>query len=798
MWGHRRWSLTTLSRQGGKGKLAADKESSTFQKIHFATQIGWNPVVVFFHGEEIHSGFMANATLEEGTRAIEKKWDSCEVDDADRLRNRDMLLLTPGELQGTITVSVAPGEAEPGDKATVVVVVHDSVGRPKMGGPDLSGELELEPFFSVPMDPSWRRCIQPLVRHEQTGIYTAELQIPLGSFELCGATVQRGGALASGACKMIAKGSDRVDLSKTTIACTPDPCSIGDTVTALITTRNERYKATPLEDAQSVLFSVKNLNGASKISSVRNLSPTQWYFTFHPDRPGRCGLQVDYAANEMGKVSVEVIPAGKPDPDRTEVLLNPNNEVKRGQRVKVNIKLRDADGRLAAGPAPQLIQINTFGPAVKDGPRKLHALSRGRVDGDYHTHFTVADNAQIGDSVGVEIELEGGSARGSVMVSDDTSHKEPPPAKPVINAAFIRDPVRAGDAVFLLVESPVPPQVTALSNVETIGEPFHVRSDLKDVYLSKVIVGTKLAGAIVAVDAAGKKMKVSTTVSAMPLRDLDIEIQRLKDLEYRFKEAFSLDPKAALDKIKASSPSRRNSTHSKTSPSRRRSSTTSPRKTPEKPSSPKKVVTQYPVIGVELSDGLQAGDHTEQVRGAKVVDTKPGGPGESAGLREGDVIQCITPGGGAPVDIDSKDDIKKVIKALGNKAPFADLTLQILRNGKEVELTLTPGVSEKAVAGKRHARGTMTVTRASSTKRKSRSASVTTPKRKSSVSSKRSRTSRSTSKSPSKRSGSKKKKSTTKKRSKSKSKSKKGGPMVHSEFKAARKKTGGIGSMMPS
>ncbi|TXI48526.1 MAG: DegQ family serine endoprotease [Lysobacter sp.] len=79
-------------------------------------------------------------------------------------------------------------------------------------------------------------------------------------------------------------------------------------------------------------------------------------------------------------------------------------------------------------------------------------------------------------------------------------------------------------------------------------------------------------------------------------------------------------------------------------------------------------------------------------RGALVNDVRRGGPGEKAGLEPGDVIRAVN---GMPVD-DSSD----LPPMIGAMAPGSSVKLDILRNGKPIERTLTLSkLDESAIAG---------------------------------------------------------------------------------------------------
>ena len=99
--------------------------------------------------------------------------------------------------------------------------------------------------------------------------------------------------------------------------------------------------------------------------------------------------------------------------------MNPCINAKPGQRVYVTIRTKDVNHHLANGPPSQAFNITPTGAVVQSGSHKIHALARSAVDGAYTTHFTVADDAEIGSVAGIDVALEGAFISKTVQVTSD-------------------------------------------------------------------------------------------------------------------------------------------------------------------------------------------------------------------------------------------------------------------------------------------------------------------------------------------------------------------------------------------
>jgi C-terminal processing protease CtpA/Prc len=84
------------------------------------------------------------------------------------------------------------------------------------------------------------------------------------------------------------------------------------------------------------------------------------------------------------------------------------------------------------------------------------------------------------------------------------------------------------------------------------------------------------------------------------------------------------------------------------------------------------------IIGVQL-------DPSGGNDGAHVLEVSPGGPAAEAGVRAGDVIVAVN-----ATEVKGEDATRQVIKIIRVAKPDSKLKLRVLRNGKPLELTVTP------------------------------------------------------------------------------------------------------------
>eukprot|EP01059_Diplonema_ambulator_P036411 TRINITY_DN9060_c0_g2_i1.p1 TRINITY_DN9060_c0_g2~~TRINITY_DN9060_c0_g2_i1.p1 ORF type:complete len:1232 (+),score=426.22 TRINITY_DN9060_c0_g2_i1:56-3697(+) len=777
-----------------------DKESSTFTLTHFATSAGWKPVTVKFRGDILTSGFYVYATAEEASRAtiIRDKGDLSDLE-VSILQNRMKLLNNPHEYsEKAITVSCQPPHARPGEEVDVYVVVRDpTTHRPVLQSDDLAADINLSPFFGGSnLKATWMNCLDFLTRVGSSAVYQTKMRLPFDdSLDYTGVIATLGDWTASAICWMKPPAKGRVDPVKTLITCYPDPVTPGELVTATISTRGTEYEPVSHIDAQAILFTVTGINGVSKISPIEKVG-SNWRCTFRAERKGRSGIQVDYSGESYGQATVEVRASNQYVPKNTVIEFNPPKNARPGQRVYVTIKTNDSTNHLSQGPPADAFDLTPVGSVVKVGGHKLHSLSRGAYDGVYSTHFTVESNAAIGSKAGVEVALEGAVVSSTVDVTeregtyleDDWRQITPP-----LEAAFTQDPVRAEEAAFLVVCSLEEPRVVGGYNVMYVGQPVKQKWCEK-AWVIRVQIGQRSGFSSVTVEADARTLNVSVSVDTMPVKDLEAEIERLKQIETKFSESWdgkwaSTQRSRAGSRTGSLKGSRSGSIPGNASPLRGYSSNSLIR-----PESPTKKKVTYPKIGIELANYVpEFGE--EEIIGTKVVEVKYGEAADMSGIREHDIITAISIKGTSTVrQIATQDDFRDFLKELGNKAPYPTLSVVLKRvdeNGAaEMVLDLIPGVSETVVNVKKKKKRSLSRGMSRSRSRsigRSRSASKTSSKKKSSTKKKKSSKKKSSKKKKStkKKSSTKKKKSTKKKSTKKKStKKKKPGVMTTAGFLA--------------
>ncbi|KAJ9471714.1 hypothetical protein DIPPA_19335 [Diplonema papillatum] len=786
-------------------KPKPDKESSTFTSTHFATTPGWKPVVVSFRGETIKSGYRVFNTRDEATRSTIID-DTGDLVDAEKetLQTRMSLLVkkatsTPDQV---LTISCSPTHAKPGEEVDVFVAVRESLSlRPNMSEKDFSNDIQLSAFFSgAPLKATWLNNLQLHNRVGTSQIYHTRMTLPEDDkLELTGVIGTLGSCTASAICWMRPPTEEgRVDFSKTLLACYQDPCTPGEVVTCLISTRGSEFEPAAIEDGQEVLFTVRGMNGVSKITPVQKVNASTWRTTFVAEKKGRSGVQMEYSGASLGQASVEVQASNRYHPADTTVTLNPKDGAAPGQRVYVTIKTNDLRKHLAAGPPPSAFAVHPVGPVVQSGGHKIHALSRTGVDGIYTTHFTVDEKASVGDNVGVEVTLEGSiiegackvtSSTGDYVASDAVAYEDPP-----LLAAFSTDPVRAEEAAFVMVKSKKEPRVVGGYNVTYVGQPQTVKW-APGMWSIRVQVGPREGHCSVAVDADGATMNVSTSVDTMPVQTLESEIERLRTIETKFRESWGgkWDGSRAGSRAGSMKGSRKSlqldmDDEPDMTPEKRMS-LKSTRASIHMDASPKKGrrLVYYPKIGVELAEHV-AEVGAEKIEGARVVDVKYGEAADAAGLQQHDILTEIQAKGTfRPSKVTCTHDFKVFLKSLGNEIPFPDLLLTVRRTDAAAEtdtvvhLVLVPGVSEKEVFKKK----TRTTSRRRS--RGSGSLSPSSKKKSSKRKKKKSTKKKSTKKKSTKKKSTKKKSTKTKsgKKLTKKKSSKKKGLMRNSEFQRA-------------
>ena len=567
-----------------------DTECASFVFTHFAPSPGWKAVQVLFRGETLHSGFYVYHTAEEADRAaVLSGGNDLTEQEAEEVNARLRLLVepkTPSDVE--MSVSMTPANAEPGDEVEVVVFFRDSAShRPLLNDEDRVEHIALSPFFGGITKAVWQNCLGTHHRIGRTSSYKATMQLPDSEdVEYAGVIATYKGQRSSALSWMKApQDQGRVDLTKTVIACHPDPCAPGEIVTAFITTRGHHYEPAAIEDGQEVLFTIKGQNGVHEITPVEKLNDTTWRTTFIAERRGRSGIEVLYSGQPLGAATVETRASNKYDPSKSTVTLSPSDGAKAGQRVYVTIKTRDTEGHLAAGPAASTFIVNAVGNVVQSGGHKIHAVSRGSVDGVYHTHYTVENDSKIGDTAGVDIVLEGyGVERTVTVVAEEGEYVEEIElaVDPPVVAAFTRDPVLVEESAFVLINSETAPRVVSGTNIMVVGEPVAQRW-ADGVWLQRVYIGTRTGHASVNVFADNKSMPLTVSVDAAPLKLLNSEIARLRTIEMKFKEDWDgkwRGGNAALQGKGEKLSAKRSASKS----------------------SKKGKVIQYPKIGVELAD----------------------------------------------------------------------------------------------------------------------------------------------------------------------------------------------------
>eukprot|EP00756_Hemistasia_phaeocysticola_P024913 Hpha_TRINITY_DN15978_c0_g5::TRINITY_DN15978_c0_g5_i1::g.74797::m.74797 len=687
-------------------------ESSTFVKTYYASQEGWTPVAVTYKGHTVHTGFFCYSSEDEVTRDIEGKYSGFGSDPStEARRERELSLVSQARRAdggNTVTVSIRPPTVHPGDEAEAVVVVRDKDGRPLVGGRDLSADIAVNEMF--PVQSEYESLLGPLRQVEKSSVYVASFRIPdkagkggsRPAFQWVGVVASLEGAVAGGCCTTLQDGSRKHVPRNTTVVCAPDPVAVGETVTAVLTTRGADLAPTPLEGAQDVLFNIRPSGGADRISPIAPLpggDGSQWVCTYQASKAGRSGVRFEYAGTHLGGGSVEVLAPAGPDSKRTEVTISPASAAP-GQRVCATIRTRDSSGRLAAGPQPAQIHVSAQGASrgVRETPQ------RGSVDGEYVSEFYVADDARPGDTAGVEVSYQTDSTRANVPVSaqqGEANEDEAGRVVPPIKGGFLRDPVSAGETVELLIQSEgsEPPIVTPIANVKSAEQPQLVPHSSPGVYIAQVVVGTD-GTASVQVSTGAERAQLSTTVNDAPLSDLNMEIQRLRTVQLKLKQ-YGLQPRSA-------------------SPGAKRVPA-SPKRSPKAAAKKSvQVVYMHPRFGIEISGPLRAksgqmvhsqGDALEEDR-AKVSAVKTG-PCDGK-LQSGDTITGIKkvddPRFTEVVTKDNFDDFRERLGKVKEGESFPALQIRFDRDGRESVVEVTPdGVADK-VTGRRVHRGTVRIT----------------------------------------------------------------------------------------
>ena len=168
-----------------------------------------------------------------------------------------------------------------------------------------------------------------------------------------------------------------------------------------------------------------------------------------------------------------------------------------------------------------------------------------------------------------------------------------------------------------------------------VGQPVEQKW-CSGVWMIRVQIGSRQGFSSVTVEADGQTLSLSVTVDTMPVKTLELEIERLRDIEMKFRESW--DGKWRGSVAGSQRGSRSGSVVRSRSGSLKatKETTVTPRK--ETASPVRKVA--FPKIGVELIDHFSSFGE-EDISGAKVVEVRFKEAADNAGLQAHDIITQI-------------------------------------------------------------------------------------------------------------------------------------------------------------
>eukprot|EP01062_Namystynia_karyoxenos_P033601 TRINITY_DN24723_c0_g1_i1.p1 TRINITY_DN24723_c0_g1~~TRINITY_DN24723_c0_g1_i1.p1 ORF type:complete len:1032 (+),score=260.71 TRINITY_DN24723_c0_g1_i1:26-3097(+) len=286
-----------------------------------------------------------------------------------------------------------------------------------------------------------------------------------------------GVGVARGAARVASGGSAA---ATATVACFPNPCVAGGTVQCTITLRDQRLAPLPAARGEQMRVSAAAVGHVEQLQQPAPLGGPHAVYSVSfvalpPDHSGCAGVDVYLNGSDAaaGRGSVEVLPAGRCCPSRTEVqLITPRDDAAAPRDVAHAIIItRDEEGREAPGPGPGALR-----PSAHGGGAHVSTVSRLSSSESRYVAPVELPRRRLGAT----------AAPGSVAVTHDGHTAEvslapKPPGDPSprrraasrrLLAAFCRDPLQPGDVVNVVISVAAEAESTGAASGSCPADPI--------------------------------------------------------------------------------------------------------------------------------------------------------------------------------------------------------------------------------------------------------------------------------------------------------------------------------------
>eukprot|EP01060_Flectonema_neradi_P028479 TRINITY_DN3829_c0_g1_i2.p1 TRINITY_DN3829_c0_g1~~TRINITY_DN3829_c0_g1_i2.p1 ORF type:complete len:1108 (+),score=277.47 TRINITY_DN3829_c0_g1_i2:887-4210(+) len=613
------------------------------------------------------------------------------------------------------TVHCSPSTVAVGEELDVTICMREE-------GSWLPAKMCTTPVDQFRISPystaSGIRLVNPLKQVNGVSVYT--MTIPIDDIHAAGTPrdyvglevmIQGGTDAARGSSKLVAdsRHDTEWDPTSTLISCSPDPATVGDEITVVVTPRNSYWVPLPKSSTAAPTPQITPLGSATLIHQPQEVQGYSQVYAakFIPSNTGRCGVSVTMGGLDIGCASVQVNPADRPDPENTLLEIDPP-VVPAGEPLHVTIVTKDASGRRVPGPEPTAFRLTPLSASTKIFPLR-------RVEGDdcrYVSTIETDVNSSY-TTAGVAVDFDGASLSKKIRVGregpDMPVHNTPSASVidtvPKYSVAFGGETAAPSAVLPVIIsvnqDDPAtdrrranirPPVVRPVLNCE-VSKPVVALAGARYVWKCYIRLGNVLGTASIEVDMEGHTYTASTTVAADVTKEFDGQVDRLKEMEIKIRDLVRAteEKQRDLEEKERQLADREELLREKEEEREQQNSALLEEEQP-----------QHLLFGVQLSDGVQYGSQWEPVDGAKVVDVLEGGPLDSGTegqkVQPGDILKEVqwedVYGYIHTCAVRQMDDFKRICRMLSRQgfAPVVTLTFFTVAQ-RSLKIVVEPGTT---------------------------------------------------------------------------------------------------------